>query len=104
MSSIKTILAAGAAVAAFAIGSAAATSASADSTTYVVCNRYNTCWKVQERYKDYPADLGVVYRDQDWWVAHEHDSHWHMEDTVRTEHGWYDQSGNWHSVVTERPQ
>ena len=97
MKNLKTALLSGALVVGLAAGTAVATSAAA-ATTYVVCNRYDTCWKVQERYKDYPADLGVTYHDEAWWAAHEHDSGWRFQTEERTDHGWYDQHGDWHSI------
>lgn len=62
----------------------------------VVCNRYNECWRVHQRYTFYPADEGVVFRDDAWWVKHEHDKVWRELPDPSDEHGWYDIDGNWH--------
>ncbi|MDQ2762193.1 MAG: hypothetical protein M3Y22_01445, partial [Pseudomonadota bacterium] len=64
----------GAAIAAVAAGTLAASSAAAAS--YVVCNRYDECWRVHEKYTFYPADERVVYHDDAWYAQHQHDAHW----------------------------
>ncbi len=70
-----------------AVGLAAsATAASAD----VVCNRFGECWRVQERYTNYPRSLGVRYYNDAWWKTHEHNRRYHWrEDRPDTRGYWY---------------
>lgn len=78
--SIKTALAAAAAVATLA----GATAASAD----VACNRYGECWRVRERYTTYPTNLGVRFYDDAWAAAHRRGYHWRRDRD--DDHGyWY---------------
>ena len=90
----KTGLVMGTMIAAITAGTLAASSASA--ATYVVCNRYDECWKVHERYTTYPADLHVVWHDDAWYAAHEHDAHWRWLADPSDDHGFYDKDGVWH--------
>ena len=94
MKAFKPTLLKSALVAAVAAGALAATTARADSV--VVCNRWNDCWRVHDRYSDYPADVGVVFHDEAWRAAHEHDAAWHWLNDQADDHGWYDRDGNWH--------
>lgn len=75
-----------------------ASSSMAATTTYVVCNRWDECWRVHEHYKTYPSDVRVVYHDEAWWAAHEHDKDWHYRllTDPSDDHGWYDKDGVWH--------
>ena len=66
---------------------AAVSSASAD----VVCNRYNECWHVHDRL-DYPANVGVIFHDDTWGVAHQR-GHWRWRDD-RFDRGYY-RNGVW---------
>jgi hypothetical protein len=92
MSKTKSILK-GAFVAALAAGSMIATGAAA--ATYVVCNTYNECWKVHQRYHDYPADLHVTFHNEAWWAANQRVARWHWEADPTDDHGWYDKTGVW---------
>ncbi len=76
----------------------AASAAGAAETSYVVCNRWNECWRVHEHYSNYPSDAAVVYHDQAWWDAHEHDTdtHWTLLPDPSNDKGWYDEHGHWH--------
>jgi hypothetical protein len=85
---------------------AAATASCADDTdrpmstaanSYVVCNAYNECWRVHERYTTYPSDQRIVYHDDAWWAAHQHDTQWHFESDPTDDHGYYDKDGVWHA-------
>ena len=87
----------GALVAVIAAGTMAATGAAAKS--YVVCNAYDECWRVHERYTTYPSDLHVTFHDDAWWAAHEHDTHWHFQADPTDDHGWYDKDGTWHAFA-----
>jgi hypothetical protein len=89
----KSSLVNGVLVAVIAAGTLAATSAAAKS--YVVCNAYNECWKVHERYKTYPADLHIVFHNDTWWTSHQHDTTWKFEADPTDDHGWYDKDGTW---------
>jgi hypothetical protein len=97
MSVSKSSLVNGVLVAVIAAGTLAATSAAAKS--YVVCNAYNECWRVHERYTTYPSDLHVTFHDDAWWAAHQHDTQWHFEADPTDDHGWYDKDGTWHAFA-----
>jgi hypothetical protein len=84
-----------------AIGALAATAAKADS--YVVCNRWNECWRVHDKYSDYPPDARIVIHDDAWRAAHEHDTHWRWLSDPSDDHGWYDKDGNWHAFAPREP-
>jgi len=94
MTFVKSALVAGAALAALTAGTLAASAASAATT--VVCNSYNECWKVHQKYTDYPSDQRVVYRNDAWWMSHQKDSHWRFLADPASDHGWYDKDGDWH--------
>ncbi|MHB8528794.1 MAG: hypothetical protein ACYC8V_04685 [Caulobacteraceae bacterium] len=87
-------------VAAVAAGALAASNAGAATKTYVVCNRWDECWRVHEHYTTYPSDVGVVWHDDAWYAAHEHDTHWHWLNDPANDHGWYDKDGVWHPFAT----
>jgi hypothetical protein len=97
----KSTLVKGALLAAFAAGTLAASSATAAS--YVVCNRWGECWKVKEKYTTYPADVGVVWHDDAWYTAHEHDAHWRWLNNPDNDKGWYDKDGAWHPFADAAP-
>jgi len=63
---------------------------------YVVCNAYNECWRVHDRYSTYPSDQRIIYRDNAWWASHQHDTQWRFEADPTDDHGYYDQAGVWH--------
>ena len=83
-------------LAAFSGGSLASTAASADdvTTTYVVCNRFDQCWRVHHRYT-YPPSVGVVYHDADWWDANQSDARYHFRPDPANDRGYYDENGTW---------
>lgn len=91
----KSSLVNGVLVAVIAAGTLAATSAAARS--YVVCNAYNECWKVHEKYTTYPSDLHIVFHNDTWWTSHQHDTQWKFEADPTDDHGWYDKDGTWHA-------
>ena len=64
--------------------------------SYVVCNAYDVCWRVRDRYTTYPSDQAIVYHDDAWWAAHEHDTGWRFETAPSDDRGYYDRDGNWH--------
>jgi hypothetical protein len=74
------------------------TIASADSVerTYIACNQYNECWRVHKRY-EYPSDQRIVFRDGDWYSAHQNDEHVRWLSDPADDRGWYDRDGSWHS-------
>jgi hypothetical protein len=98
MQNTKSILLAGLMTASLAAGAFVATNAAAESHTYVACNRYDECWKVKEKYSRYPTEEGVVFRDNTWYAAHEHDAHvrW-MDVPSENDAGYFDRSGDWHA-------
>jgi hypothetical protein len=63
MTGIKKHLTTAAAGALVACGVLAASATVANA--YVVCNRFHECWRVTQRY-EYPADVGIVFYDNDW--------------------------------------
>jgi len=93
----KSFLVNGALIAVIAAGTLAATGAAAKS--YVVCNAYNECWRVHERYTTYPSDLHVVFHDDAWYTKHQHDTTWHFQADPTDDHGWYDKDGTWHAFA-----
>lgn len=66
------------------------------SNTYVVCNAYDECWRVHKRYTTYPADQRIVYHDEAWWAANQHDTRWRFEADPANDQGYYDSDGVWH--------
>jgi len=88
-----------------AVGAAAlaATGAGAATSTYVVCNRWDECWRVHERYTTYPADARIVWHDDAWYSAHQRDARWHWLKDPDDDHGWYDKDGAWHSFAAPMP-
>ncbi len=90
----KSSLVNGVLVAVIAAGTLAATSAAAKS--YVVCND-NQCWRVHEKYTNYPADVHVTFHDDAWYAKHQHDTQWHFQADPTDDHGWYDKDGTWHA-------
>jgi hypothetical protein len=101
MKTAKPMLIKSALAAVVAVGALTATTARADS--YVVCNSWNECWRVHDRYTDYPPDVGIVYHDEAWRAAHEHDTHWRWLADPSDDHGWYDRDGNWHPFAHHEP-
>ena len=97
----KSVLAAGVAIATLTAGTLAASSASA--ANYVVCNQYGECWKVHQKYTDYPADQRIVYHDDAWWAAHDKDAHYRILADPASDHGWYDKDGAWHAFAPGEP-
>jgi hypothetical protein len=87
-------------VAAMAAGTLAASTASA--ANYVVCNRYDECWKVHEKYTRYPADERIVFHDDAWYDAHQHDAHMRWLSDPANDAGFYDKDGAWH-VFADAP-
>jgi hypothetical protein len=92
-----------AAIAAAATALLAASTAGAETKTYIACNQWNECWKVKEHVTAYPADVHVVYRDSAWWDQHQHDAQWRELPDPTTDNGWYDQAGAWHDFETTAP-
>jgi hypothetical protein len=81
----------------------AAQSTNAETKTYVVCNRWNECWRIHEHYTNFPADAQIIYRDDAWWEQHEHDPQWRELPDPSDDHGWYDQNGVWHPFPDAPP-
>ena len=84
-------LASGALMAAVAAGALAATTTTA--SAYVACNRWGECWRVKDRYTNYPANLGVIFHDDDWRRAHMRHYRWRQDRD--DDHGYYSR-GRWH--------
>ena len=90
---ISGLLMTGALGVALASGTLVATTVSASAD--IVCNRYNECWHVSERYTTYPTTLGVVFYNDDWRTTHVKDTHYIWRDDPTDEHGYY-MNGEWH--------
>jgi hypothetical protein len=58
----------------------------------VACNRWNECWRVHERFENYPAFVGVVFHD-DRWASHHTGLAWRWR-PERRERGYY-MNGIW---------
>jgi hypothetical protein len=85
MTGFKSALLKGALVSAV-LGSAltvTSTAARAD----VACNRWGECWRVHDRYSNYPPELGVIFHDDDWRAHHRHGYHWRADRS--DDHGYY---------------
>ena len=92
-----------AAIAAAATAVLAASTAGAETKTYIACNQWNECWKVKEHVTKFPADVHIVYRDETWWDAHQHDSQWREMPDPTDDNGWYDKDGVWHAFDAPPP-
>jgi hypothetical protein len=97
----KSTLINGALIAVMAAGTLAATSAAAAS--YVVCNRWNECWRVKDRYTFYPSDARIVWHDDAWWDEHQKDTNWRWMKDPDNDQGWYDKDGAWHPYADTPP-
>jgi hypothetical protein len=102
MKTAKPLLIKSTLAAVVAVGALAASTAKA-ADTYVVCNRWNECWRVHERYTEYPPEAAIVFHDEAWRAAHEHDTQWHWLTDPSDDHGWYDRDGNWHAFAHHEP-
>ncbi|HEY2751618.1 hypothetical protein [Phenylobacterium sp.] len=93
MTTLNKLLATGTLIATVAGGALAvsAVPASAD----VVCNRYNECWRVNQRYTTYPPHLGVTFHDDAWREQNKH-AHYHWRKDRDDDRGYYSH-GSWHS-------
>ena len=91
MSKFKSALVKGALIASVAAGAIVATTTTA--SAYVACNRFGECWRVADRYPNYPLALGVVIHDDAWWAGHPN-GRWHMRRDQNDDHGFYDH-GMW---------
>jgi hypothetical protein len=101
MKTTKPILIKSTLAAVVAVGALAASTARAD--TYVVCNGWNECWRVHDKYTDYPPDARIIFHDEAWRAAHEKDTHWRWLSDPADDHGWYDRDGNWHPFAHHEP-
>jgi hypothetical protein len=97
----KSALITGAMIAAMAAGTLAASSAAA--ANYVVCNRYDECWKVHEKYTAYPSDERIVWHDDAWYSQHQHDAQWKWRNDPTDDHGFYDKDGAWQPFADASP-
>jgi len=68
----------------------------------IVCNRYDECWHVSQRYTTYPSTLGVVFYTDDWRAAHLKDARYHWLADQNDDHGYY-VNGEWHRFEVEVP-
>jgi len=68
---LKSTLVKGALIAAVAAGTLAATATTA--SAYVACNRFGECWRVHDRYTNYPTGVGIIIHQDNWrWGRHDH--------------------------------
>jgi len=106
MNSYRSALTSGALIGLAASALLVASTAKAQPTetkTYVVCNRWNECWRAHEHYTTYPSDAKIVYRDDAWWSQHQHDTQWRELPDPSNDKGWYDQDGVWHAFPADSP-
>lgn len=73
------------------------TATAASAKSYVVCNQWDECWKVHRHDIKFPGDVHIVFHDDAWYAAHEHDAHVRWLADPTTDEGWYDQDGVWHA-------
>ena len=92
MTRIKSALATGAFLAIVTAGALAATTTTASAD--VACNRWGECWTVRDHYTNYPTNLGVVFHDEAWRLAHRH-GRWNWRHDRPDDHGYYSH-GRWH--------
>lgn len=92
---LKSALMAGVMITTMSAGALVASSVAAAPSNYVVCNRYDECWKVHEKYTRYPADERIIFRDSTWSDAHEHDAHVRWLSDPANDAGYYDRNGDW---------
>ena len=64
--------------------------------TYVACNQFHECWRVHRLYA-YGAGEPITYYNSDWYDAHRTDAHVHWLADPRSDRGYYDEGGRWHS-------
>ena len=81
---------------AVALGTGALIAGTSTASADVACNRYGECWRVQDRYSNYPHGLGVHFYGDDWREAHRHDRHYHWLKDRDDDHGYYSH-GRWHA-------
>ena len=91
----KSAILAGVMMTAMAAGTLLASGAAAAPNNYVVCNRYDECWKVHEKYTRYPSDERIVFRDSAWYDAHQHDAKVRWLSDPANDAGYYDKDGAW---------
>lgn len=91
MTRLKSALATGALVAAMTVGALAATTSAASAD--VACNRWGECWHVRDHYTNYPANLGVIFHDEAWRLAHQR-GNWRWRHDRNDDHGYYSH-GHW---------
>ena len=77
-------------------GTTAPTTSSADQVvSYVACNQYGDCWRVNKIYA-YGPSAPITYYKSDWYVAHQNDQHIHwLADNEGP--GYYDRDAHWHA-------
>ncbi|MBV9994215.1 MAG: hypothetical protein JO127_03280 [Caulobacteraceae bacterium] len=92
MTRLKSTLVKGVLTAAIAAGALAATSTAA--SAYTACNRFGECWRVHDRYTNYPSGLGVTFHSDDWRYHHRYDHHWRWRGDRDDDHGYY-RNGMW---------
>ncbi|HEY5071826.1 MAG TPA: hypothetical protein VII63_07310 [Caulobacteraceae bacterium] len=88
MANLKTLLKTGALGVIVAGGVLASTAASAD----IACNRWHECWRVKERYTNYPPAARVVFYGDEWRATHARGYRWRRDRD--DDHGYY-QNGRW---------
>ena len=48
-------------------------SAQPASETYIACNQFDECWRVHDRYTNYPTGVGIIIHQDNWrWGRHDH--------------------------------
>jgi hypothetical protein len=94
MTRFKSALAKSALILTLAGGALAVTASAA--LADVACNRMGECWHVKDHYTTYPRTLGVIFHDEAWWGAHNHDRTVRVRKDRANDHGYY-KNGRWHN-------
>src|SRR6185437_10452086 len=81
-------------------GATAPTISSAEVVSYVACNQYGDCWRVNKIYA-YGESAPITYYKSDWYAAHQNDEHVHwLSDNDGP--GYYDRDSHWHADAGAR--
>lgn len=69
--------------------------------SYVACNQYSECWRVNRIYA-YGESAPITYYRSDWYAAHQNDVNIHWLADRDDGPGYYDRAGVWHADPAAR--
>ena len=72
-----------------------ASSAQVVERSYVACNQYGDCWRVNKVYA-YGEAAPIRYYNSDLYAAHQRDEKIHWRADPADDRGYYDREGTWH--------